>query len=310
MQPIHLLPPLAFLVAAVAIWAIGRKWAEKPKWMEGWTAADQRRAKDKESERSRDGSRLAALLSARPLVPLVRPKTEREAKRLRLELARAGFSGQYAVGVYLLLRAALIALATVVATGVGLGTAGFCNRTLLTVAAVIGGTFLAPGLFLRWRQKRRQWEIRNTLPEVLDLLSVVIECGHSPDVALQNSVKDLRHSAPILAEEFGLYFRQMDVGRDRFDAIHDLAMRCGIPEMSVFATALVDAHRLGTSVAPTLRDQARHMRILRKFDLEMKARRAVVTLMFPLILFIFPGIFVALVGPAAVMIMRSMMAMQ
>ena len=112
--------------------------------------------------------------------------------------------------------------------------------------------------------------------------------------------EEMRDHAPIITEEFNIANFQLQMGRTRRDVLHDLGIRTGVDDMKSLAAILVQADRFGSSVGQALRVQSDSMRIRRKQIAEEKAAKTAVKLIFPLVLFIFPGIFVVLAGPAAI----------
>ena len=110
---------------------------------------------------------------------------------------------------------------------------------------------------------------------------------------------------PIIAEEFGLDHFQLQMGRPRHEVLHELGVRSGVADLRALATVLIQADKFGSSVAQALRVQSDSMRVRRRQLAEEKAAKTAVKLIFPLVLFIFPGIFVVLVGPAAITMMTD-----
>jgi len=122
--------------------------------------------------------------------------------------------------------------------------------------------------------------------------------------------KELVRRAPEVCEELALYDLHMQMGRARKDALHDLGARTGVEDMNSLATVLIQADRFGNSIAATLRELSDMMRVKRRQFAEERAQQTAVKLIFPLVLFIFPGVFTILVGPAAILMMRDMLSMR
>jgi tight adherence protein C len=165
-------------------------------------------------------------------------------------------------------------------------------------------------MVIRALQRCRQREIRHSLPDALDLLSVSIASGSWVEGAMREVTDNLYGCAPVLCDEFRFYFQELELGRSPRDAMHDMAQRAGIPEMMSFVNTVIQSRRLGGEIAEALSSQATQLREARSRMAEEKAQMAGVKLLIPLVLCIFPGIFVVLVGPAAIMIMRDITAMQ
>src|SRR5205807_7143940 len=119
--------------------------------------------------------------------------------------------------------------------------------------------------------------------------------------------EEMKKTYVVIAEEFGLCNLQLQMGRARNDVLHDLGARTGVDDQKALAAILIQADKFGSSVAQALRVQSDSMRTRRRQMAEEKAAKTSVQMIFPLVLFIFPGIFVVLVGPAAIQIMEKML---
>ena len=145
-----------------------------------------------------------------------------------------------------------------------------------------------------------------SLPDALDLLVVCVESGLGLDAAMRKVCDEMKDHAKTICEELSLANFQLQMGRPRREVLHDLGVRTGVDDVRSLAAILIQADRFGSSIAQALRVQSDSMRTRRKQLAEEKAAKTAVQLLFPLILFIFPGIFVVLVGPAAIAIMETM----
>jgi tight adherence protein C len=252
-----------------------------------------------------------AMAFAKPMMP----KTEMEQSQLRQELAMAGFRSENAPKIFLGLRTitlvvSLIFLFTVV---LPLNTPqespwdlyeGAMRAPVSTLLTVIVGLF-GPTLVLTYLRRKRQESIFLTLPDVLDLMVVCVESGLGLDAAMRKVCEEMREHAPIITEEFNIANFQLQMGRPRRDVLHDLGIRTGVDDMKSLAAILVQADRFGSSVGQALRVQSDSMRIRRRQIAEEKAAKTAVKLIFPLVLFIFPGIFVVMAGPAAIQVQEN-----
>jgi tight adherence protein C len=146
-----------------------------------------------------------------------------------------------------------------------------------------------------------------SLPDALDLLVVCVESGLGLDAGMRRVSEELADTAPDLCNEFSLCNFQLQVGRKRREVLHDLGVRSGVDDLKAMAAILIQADRFGSSVAQALRVQSDTMRIKRSQLAEERAQKTAVKLIFPLVLFIFPGIFVVLVGPAAIMMINNLL---
>jgi tight adherence protein C len=135
---------------------------------------------------------------------------------------------------------------------------------------------------------------------------VCVEAGLGLDQAMRKVADEMKKTYPVLAEEFALANFQLQMGRARAEVLHELGVRTGVADLRTLAGVLIQADKFGSSVAQALRVQSDSMRTRRRQLAEEKAAKTAVKLIFPLVLFIFPGIFVVLVGPAAITMVRQM----
>lgn len=163
--------------------------------------------------------------------------------------------------------------------------------------------FLIGYIFPRsWRKaqiKKKQSEIEKTLPDVLDLLTVSVEAGLGFDAAL---LKVVEKQKGALAEEFLKVLQEIKMGRPRRDALRDLSKRNPIENLGNLVAALVQADQLGIPIAGVLRNQSKQIRLKHRQKAEEKAQKAPVKMMIPLVFFIFPSIFIIILGPAVIRI--------
>ncbi len=138
---------------------------------------------------------------------------------------------------------------------------------------------------------------------------VCVEAGLGLDQAMRKVAEEMKRTYRVLAEEFALANFQLQMGRPRAEVLHELGARTGVADLRALAAVLIQADKFGSSVAQALRTQSDSMRTRRRQLAEEKAAKTAVKLIFPLVLFIFPGIFVILVGPAAITMVRQMFPM-
>lgn len=235
------------------------------------------------------------------------PKSEWEASRIRLRLVQAGYRSENAVPVYLGLKFFLL----VVLGGAALATLvtreGMSENALIVSGLVAGAAFYLPDAWLWWRTRRRQEDVFTGLPDALDLLVVCVEAGLGLDAAMQRVAAELKRSSPTLAQEFQIANFELQMGLPRREVLQNLGVRTGVEDLRCLAAILIQADRFGSSIANALRTQSDAMRTRRRQLAEERAAKTAVKLIFPLVLFIFPGIFVALVGPAAITISQNLM---
>lgn len=174
---------------------------------------------------------------------------------------------------------------------------------VLGIAALAG--FYFPDLCLKLWIRRRQEQIVLGFPDALDLLVVCVEAGMGIDAAINRMAEEIRLSSRVISDEFRLLNLELRAGKARAAALRNLGARTDVEEVRSFATLLIQTDRFGTSVAQALRVHSDAMRTRRYQKAEELAAKLPVKLMFPLILFIFPSIFVVIVGPAAIQIYHS-----
>lgn len=237
----------------------------------------------------------------------LQPKSELEQSKLKVSLANAGFNSPYASEWYLAIKFASLIGGLVLGGGYGLAAWGMTRNGIFSI--VIGGGlgFYLPGIIMFFLKKGRQEKIFLSLPDALDLLVVCVESGLGLDAGLRRVSEELVDTAPALCNEFALCNFQLQVGRQRREVLHDLGVRSGVDDLKALAAILIQADRFGSSIAQALRVQSDTMRVKRSQLAEERAQKTAVKLIFPLVLFIFPGIFVVLVGPAAISMMNNLL---
>lgn len=176
------------------------------------------------------------------------------------------------------------------------------RRMALSLLFGLAGFYL-PDWMLRARAGKRQGVIRRNLPDALDLLSITVEAGLGFDGAM---AKVAREMGGPLGEELHRVLQEMQIGRPRPDALRDLAERTAVPELKSFVLAMVQADVFGVSVTKVLHVQARELRIKRRQRAEEQAQKIPVKIIFPVLLCIFPALFVVLLGPPAITVYQNL----
>jgi len=161
---------------------------------------------------------------------------------------------------------------------------------------------LGPSLFLSTRIKNRQGLIRNQMPDVMDLLTVCVEAGLGFDTAL---LKIDEHSQGPLVDELIMVQREIQMGLPRREALKKFAERNSVSELKTFVGGLIQADQLGLPIKNVLRAQSAQLRLTRKQIAEEKAMKAPIKMMLPLVVFIFPVIFIVLLGPTVMQAMKT-----
>jgi tight adherence protein C len=225
------------------------------------------------------------------LVLKLNPRTSTEAISLRL--LGAGLGRRINPTSFLAAKGLLAVTGALVGVMVG-SMAGSGTGMLLTVALAAGG-FFAPDYFVTLKARGRRERVKADLPDALDLLAVSVEAGLGFDGAI---AKITEHMEGPLADEFSLTLGEMRIGESRQDALKRMADRVDAPELSSFTRAIIQADQLGTSLGRILRVQAADSRLRRQAAAEEKAMKAPIKMLFPTVLFIFPAIFLVILGPA------------
>lgn len=166
---------------------------------------------------------------------------------------------------------------------------------------LLAGLFM-PDLWLKASEERRKDEMLRNLPDILDLLSVSVEAGLSFDGALQ---KVIEKSRGPLTKEFEIALREIEMGKQRREALKDLAERVNIDDVSLFVGSVMQAEQLGVPMANVLRLQSKQVRENRRMRAEEKAQKAPVKILIPMMFFIFPTIFIVLLGPAMIKLLDN-----
>ena len=234
------------------------------------------------------------------------PQNELEQNRLKNKLANAGFRSDAAPMVYSGIRIVCLAVCFLISMAIFVPGRPFGWKMVQGVVILTGIGFYLPSMVLWYLRSKRQQEIFLTLPDALDLLVVCVESGLGLDAAMRKVCDEMGNHAKVICEEFSLANFQLQMGRPRREVLHDLGVRTGVDDVKSLAAILIQADRFGSSIAQALRVQSDSMRTRRKQLAEEKAAKTAVQMLFPLILFIFPGIFVVLVGPAAINIMETL----
>jgi len=182
--------------------------------------------------------------------------------------------------------------------GLLLGGGFTAKGLLIAVAAAVVGFFL-PDLLLHNTAAHRQEELRRGLADALDMLTVCVEAGQGFDAALMQVARSTK--GPV-AGEFTRALQEIQLGKPRGEAFASVARRSNVQEMRTFVTALVQADRLGLPIGAVLREQAQQMRLIRRQLAEEKAMKVPVKILFPLLLCIFPALFIVIIGPAGIRI--------
>lgn len=247
-----------------------------------------------EGTKSSVGSMIAGLNT-------VMPKSQSEVSVIRQRMTHAGYREESAVKIFYGCKVLVPVVLCIVAFATGLGNKG----GFFVYAACLGIGFLGPDFWLGKQIKKRQRRIRRGLPDVLDLLVICVEAGLSLDQATARTSEELHQALPDLCDELSMVVLEQRAGRARADAWKNLSERTGEESVRNMVSMLVQSEQLGTSVAKTLRVHSDTLRTQRIQQVEEMAAKTSVKLVFPLVFFIFPSLFLVCLGPAAIQMMDT-----
>lgn len=185
----------------------------------------------------------------------------------------------------------------VAGAAVGFVLGGMGAKGMLFALAGAAAGFYLPDLLLYNLGLKRQEELRRGLADSLDMMTVCVEAGQSFDAALQQVARSV--DGPV-AGEFARVLSEIQIGKSRGEAFSSMGARTTVPEAKNFISALVQADRLGLPIASVLREQSNQMRLVRRQLAEEKAQKVPVKILFPMLLFIFPALFIVIIGPGAI----------
>ena len=217
-------------------------------------------------------------------------------------LANAGYKGKLFTDIYTSSRIFVPLLALIAGSFIPYERAFW-------MIALPAAAFIAPNITLTRLVKRRREKIRKSIPDAVDLLVICVDAGLGIDQALLRVGQELGISHPQITEELLQINREQRAGKPRIQAWTDMAVRSQLPDIDSFAGMLVQTERFGTPIARALSAFADNIRLKRRQVGEEKAAKTTVKIIFPLVLFIFPSMFLVLLGPAVLSIMRSMAVM-
>lgn len=217
-------------------------------------------------------------------------------------LTRAGFRNKQAAAIFLLAKLTLFVLGLPL---FGLLVIFFQLETLSALMLTLVGAstlFMLPNLYVYHRQAQRTQKVRHHLPDAVDLLEVCVTSGMGLDMSWNAVADEIRQVCPILADEMTLTNLEMNLGVSRPVAMRHMAERTGADEMSSLVAVLIQSERFGTSIAEALRTFATSLRELRSQRAEERAEKMAVKLLFPMVVLIFPAVFIVAAGPAGITI--------
>jgi tight adherence protein C len=269
---------------------------------------ERRGKKGADADRYGSQNKMAAMFekATKAMSKPLTPKNEKETNKVKDKLTHAGFRSESAPQIFWGLKFICLMIGLAGAGGTALTMSELGGYGLLKLFGPVAFMFFLPDLVVGFLGSRRKQAIFLGLPDALDLMVVCVEAGLALDHAMRKVTEEMKKSVPVIAEEFGLCNLHMQMGRSRQQVLQDLGYRSGVDDLRALASILIQADKFGSSIAQALRVQSESMRTRRRQLAEEKAAKTAVKLIFPLVLFIFPGIFVVLVGPAAIKMMNEM----
>jgi tight adherence protein C len=302
----NLIPLAVFLAFSLGAWAVLGLLAERKSSAEDrlQRLLDPRTIVINQAKRQ-EAVQAKLTAAANKLGQSLRPSDVQELGKIRIKLMNAGFRHEQAIAVYFGVK--LIGLF------IGLAGAfppcflhyGMIHTTYVITAFAAAVGFYLPDFFVGKRMKSRGMSIFLGLPDALDLMVVCVEAGLGLDAAMRRITSELAESCPIICEEFAMANFQLQMGRPRKTVLRDLGIRTGVDDVRSLTAVIIQAEKFGSSIAAALRVQSDAMRLRRRQMAEERAAQTSVKIMIPLILFIFPGVFVVLVGPAVLRMMAT-----
>ena len=239
------------------------------------------------------------------LIPIgeMLPRSPTEMSRQERRLVQAGIRRKDAV---ILLNAAHLVIAgSLLFLFVSKGYL-YRQPVLFVVLSLLGGAAI-PDIWLKNRTEKRKLDIQHGLPDAMDLAVISIEAGLGLDQALLRVGQEIKIAHPELADELYLRNVEVNMGRSRSDAFRNLAERTGVEDLKALVAILVQTDRFGTSVGQALRTFSDSLRTKRRQVAEEKAAKLAIKMVLPMMLFIFPGILIVILGPAVLAIVRDLL---
>jgi len=249
--------------------------------------------------------RPAAELAQRLAEPLNKllPPSAMEAKKLQRQLMHAGYRSAEAPIIYRAIHLGSMAGLPLLVAGVCALTGRALNNGIVYIIIAFVAGFFLPRFFLNRAIKKRQRLIRWGLADALDLMVVSVEAGLGLNAAMMKVAAELKDVHSEVANEFELANLEIRVGRERDEALRNLAERTGVDDLRSLVAMLIQTDKFGTSIAKGLRVFSDSLRTKRRQRAEQEAQKAAVKLLFPLACFLFPTLFIAILGPAALNLM-------
>jgi tight adherence protein C len=234
------------------------------------------------------------------------PTDPEERGRLQARMLQAGLYNRQAMSIFMGVKMMLMICPPILGFVAGIvGLVPLVNGLLYGLLLSFIG-MVAPSFWLDRRKAARQTQFRRSLPDALDVLVICLEGGLSPSAALRRVAGELRTAHPLLASELNIVQREIQLGRTTGEALRQFGDRCDLEEVRSLASVVAQSERFGASLVKALRVHADALRNKRMQYAEEMAQKASIKMLFPTIFFIFPGIFIVILGPAAFQILEML----
>lgn len=235
------------------------------------------------------------------------PKSPNEVSSTTRKLMQAGFRNKSAVTIFYGIKVGFILVLLLAAFVSGRFQNPAIESIFLTLMACVGAGYILPDFILSTRVTARKEKIQLALPDALDLLVVCVEAGLGLDQAILKTSEELRVTHPDICEELNLVNLELRAGKPRKDALKNLADRTAVEDINGLVSMLVQTDKFGTSIAQSLRVHSDALRTKRRQRAEERAHKVSVKLVFPLVFLIFPSMFIIILGPGVIKIIKQLL---
>ena len=305
---VPLLVAVSTFLAVVLVSSAAYLYMNSREALQAWRRRADGIPQDKESAGTGAGEQMKAQFQAMLewFAKLNQPSKIEETRATRRQLVTAGYRSAKAPVFFAGAKLFLAATMTVLIALVPVKFLGFPTFSKLIFYYVLAAAFgyYAPIIWLKRAIAERKDALQRAIPDALDLMVVCVEAGLGLDQAIARVGEEVKRTHPVLSDELNLLAMELRTGMSRQEALRNFANRTDMEEVSHLVAMLVQTDRFGTSIGQALRVHADAMRTTRRLKAEELAAKLPVKLLFPLIFFIFPSMFIVLIGPACIKIVR------
>ena len=305
---VPLLVAVSTFLAVVLVSSAAYLYMNSREALQAWRRRADGIPQDKESAGTGAGEQMKAQFQAMLewFAKMNQPSNIEETRAARRQLITAGYRSAKAPVFFAGAKLFLAATMTVLIGLVPVKFLGFPTFSKLIFYYVLAAAFgyYAPIIWLKRAIAERKDALQRAIPDALDLMVVCVEAGLGLDQAIARVGEEVKRTHPVLSDELNLLAMELRTGMSRQEALRNFANRTDMEEVSHLVAMLVQTDRFGTSIGQALRVHADAMRTTRRLKAEELAAKLPVKLLFPLIFFIFPSMFIVLIGPACIKIVR------